>query len=318
MIIISDITGPVPDQIFQSAVAIGKFDGIHLGHQALLSDLKEAVRDSRVPLKSVVFTFEPSPEYFFSKGRVKCLMTAREKRAVFEKMGIDVLVEFPFNEETAKMEPQDFIRDILVGRLGAKCITGGEDLAFGRGGSGSMQLLREAADQFGFDVRCVGKVSYQGAPVSSTRIREAITRGELSEAARMLGRPFCFTGPVIHGRHLASKMHMPTMNQAVEDDKFLPPFGVYYSEAVICGRIMPAITNVGIKPTITDEQRPLAETYVYGLNEDVYGQEAVVRLLEFRRAEHKFSSVDELSRILQEDMEAGEQFHRNRMSSAVI
>ena len=317
MIIISDLAGFMPDQNFQSAVAIGKFDGIHRGHQALLQDLKNAVRDSKVPLKSVVFTFEPSPEYFFSKGRVKCLMTAREKREVFEKTGIDVLVEFPFNEETAGMDPRDFIRDILGGRLRAKCISGGEDLTFGKGGRGTMQLLKEESGEFGFLVRCVGKVSYGGSPVSSTRIREAIADGKLSEAAKMLGRPFGFTGPVIHGRHLASKMHMPTMNQAIEDEKFLPPFGVYYSETRICGRIMPSITNIGIKPTITDEHRPLAETYVYGMDEDVYGQEAEVGLLEFRRAEQKYGSVEELSRTLQEDMEAGAQFHRDRNSTVL-
>ena len=243
---------------------------------------------------------------------MKCITTDEEKRDVFEATGVDVLVEFPFDAVSAAMEPERFVKDILTGKLGADIIIAGDDFTFGRDGAGNAALLQELSEDAGFVFRSIPKTVADGAPVSSTRIRKLLSEGKMEEAAALMGRPYSISAVISHGRSLGRKLGMPTINQLPEEDKFLPPFGVYYSETFIDGVRYEGITNIGIKPTVSDYDLPVAETHLYDFDMDVYGKEAVTGFISFRRPEQKFASLAELEKILETDMEAGRRFHEER------
>lgn len=290
----------------KSAVAIGKFDGIHLGHQKLLSQL---LLQKAQGLTATVFTFDIQAGAFFG-GDEKELTTKAEKRAAFEQLGIDVLIEFPLNKETAATAPEAFVEDWLAGRMRAAYICAGPDLSFGKGGAGDFALLARFADRFGYHTELIEKVRVDGEEVSSTRIREAVRCGRMEEVGGMLGKPYRAGGVVEHGKKLGRRLGMPTANILPEENKLLPPNGVYYTRVRIDGRDKnyPAISNVGCKPTVSDENRIGIETYLYDFATDLYGREITVEFLGFRRAERKFDSVDALKAQIASDIEAGRNF----------
>lgn len=186
-----------------TAAAIGKFDGFHRGHQKLLGQLRQQQEQG---LKSVVFTFVPSPAAFFSSSPVKELSTIEEKRRIFEKAGVDYLIEYPFHQEIADMEPEVFVKEVLAGRLRAKCVVAGEDVSFGKKGAGNYHLLQELASNCGYQVILIEKVSYQDKEVSSTYVREEVRKGNMELAAQLLGTPYHVGGKIIHGRQLGRTM----------------------------------------------------------------------------------------------------------------
>ncbi|MBR6381159.1 MAG: bifunctional riboflavin kinase/FMN adenylyltransferase [Lachnospiraceae bacterium] len=324
----------------ETAVAIGKFDGVHIGHRRLLDELAEQQRKG---LKTCVFTFDPSPAVFFARQKglppQKEVTTAEEKRALFERMGIDFLVEFPMNEETAATEPETFVREILGGRLGAVCIAAGEDLSFGAGGRGDLALLEKVAGELGIEVRKVEKVltlaEGREQEVSSTLIRRLLdpealpteegaaseeaaapvagpASGEGTEesykerfqaACELLGGGYPVIGTVVHGRRLGRQLGFPTINLEAPEEKLLPRNGVYLSEALVRGRTYRGISNVGVKPTVDrDLPRPGIETYLFDFDEEIYGEEVELQLRSFVRPEHRFDTVEDLKAQLQRDI----------------
>jgi len=287
-----------------SAVTIGKFDGIHMGHKKLLSAI--AVK-KQLGFKICVFTFDPAPEVFFGKED-KCLTTPLEKERIFESLGVDVLVEYPFDKATADMDPTEFIRDILVDRMGAKFIAAGDDLSYGRGGKGDSQLLFQLQNDFGYRAEIIDKVKINNEIVSSTAVRNAVKTGDMELVRDFLGAPYQVTGTIVQGAQIGRTIGMPTINQIPDDNKLLPPFGVYFSEAVIEGAVFKGITNIGIKPTVSDEKKITVETFLYNFNQNVYGNEAVVRLFKFSRPEKKFNNLDELKAQIKQDCENGMNF----------
>ena len=216
------------------AVAIGKFDGIHLGHQKLIQKIIEQKAKGYL---ATVFTFDTSAAAFFG-GEEKELTTREEKRIVFEKMGVDVLIEFPLNRETAATEPVEFVQRYLVSQMQAAYICAGTDLSFGRRGAVNYELLQQYADSYGYQVELIDKVRMDGEEVSSTRVREAVRTGKMEAAARMLGTPYSVSGTVEHGRRLGRTIGMPTANLLPEQDKLLPPNGVYYSKVLMGGCLL--------------------------------------------------------------------------------
>lgn len=286
------------------AVAIGKFDGIHLGHQKLIQKIIEQKAKGYL---ATVFTFDTSAAAFFG-GEEKELTTREEKRIVFEKMGVDVLIEFPLNRETAATEPVEFVQRYLVSQMQAAYICAGTDLSFGRRGAGNYELLQQYADSYGYQVELIDKVRMDGEEVSSTRVREAVRTGKMEAAARMLGTPYSVSGTVEHGRRLGRTIGMPTANLLPEQDKLLPPNGVYYSKVLMGGRIYRSITNIGCKPTVSENHIMGVETYLYDFAGDIYGKDITVQLLAFRRPEMKFDGVDSLKGQMQKDIAAGQIF----------
>lgn len=292
----------------KSAVAIGKFDGIHLGHKKLISNILEHKKNG---LLAVVFTFEPSPEAFFSGKAAKELMTGEEKRAAFDRMGIDVLIEFPLNEETAATQPERFVTEYLVGKLHAAVIAAGTDISFGCKGAGNAGLLHEMAKNGGYYAQIIDKVTFEGEEISSTLIREAVSRGDMEKVTALLGTPYQISGTVVYGNKFGRKIGMPTVNLQPSEEKLLPPKGVYFSYVWLDGICYPAISNIGCKPTVSSERTMGVETYIYDFAENVYDREITVELLHFKRAEMKFDSVEALKEQMHKDIDEGTSFHNS-------
>lgn len=296
----------------KSVVTIGKFDGIHLGHQKLFD---RVLKQKKNGIPAVIFSFDPVPEAFFGKKAVKGLMSKEEKLAAFEKMGIDVLIEFPLNEETAATEPEFFVREYLTKKLMAAVIIAGTDISFGNKGAGNAALLRELSAECGYQVEIIDKVCIDDEEVSSTLIRDTIRKGDMKKAALLLGSPYSICGVVAHGRQLGRKLGMPTVNLLPSEEKLLPPNGVYYSYVWFQGRRYPAISNVGYKPTVSDEQVLGVETYLYDFTEELYGKEITVELLDFKRAEMKFDGVEALKAQMGRDIAEGRTFHKSSLTN---
>lgn len=285
----------------KTALAMGKFDGIHLGHKKLLNMILDQRQDG---LKATVFTFEPSPEEFFVGHTVRQLFTREEKRRAFEKMGVDILVEFPLTADTAATPPEDFVRTILSEDLNAGYIAAGTDVSFGDKGRGDQYLLRNMSKELGFELHLIDKVMLDGQEVSSTRVRNVVADGDMPMAKRLLGDDYSVSGIVEHGAHLGTTIGVPTVNVLPPDNKLLPPFGVYKSVVMVDGKIFKGMTNIGRKPTVSDSGRVGVETYIYDFDEDVYGKYIEVRLLEFMRPEMKFEGVEQLKAQIHSDIEA--------------
>lgn len=285
-----------------SCVAIGKFDGVHVGHRKLLEYVLSAKEDG---LAAVVFTFHPSPNALFTGEKQEELTTPAEKRALFAQMGIDVLWEFPMNRRTAAMAPTAFIEQVLVGQLKAKVVVAGADVSFGHKGAGDMELLKRYARIYGFEVVEIEKVCVGGVPVGSTQVRGEVRAGHMEQAERLLGRPYTFRGTVCHGRSLGKTLDMPTVNLIPEEGKLFPPFGVYFSRVRIGDQIYRGITNIGRKPTVGDKESVGVETYIYDFEEEIYGTSIEVQLLSYKRPEQRFESVEALKEQLAADRRDG-------------
>lgn len=299
----------------KTAVAIGKFDGFHRGHQKLLGQLKQQQEKG---LKSVVFTFVPSPAAFFSKEPIQELSTLEEKCRIFENAGVDYLIEYPFHQEIADMQPESYIKEVLAGMMHAKCVVAGEDVSYGKCGAGDYQLLQKMAADYGYEVILIDKVLYDGKEVSSTYVREEVGRGNMELAAELLGMPYSVRGEVIHGKKFGRTIGMPTVNLLPPQNKLLPPKGVYYSYVYLHSKngAMPydrrriaAITNIGTKPTVDQRSVMGVETYLYDFSGDVYGDAMEVYLLKYKRPEMRFDGVDALKAQMAADIAEGRKYH---------
>ena len=283
----------------ETAVAIGKFDGLHIGHRRLLDEILAQKKNG---LTTCVFTFHPNPAVFFGLSDGKELNTREEKQKLLERMGIDILIEFPLNQATASMEPTTFVTDILSKRINVRFIAAGTDLSFGAGGKGNAQLLQKMEEELNFRVKIIEKVCYEGHEVSSTYIRTLLGKGEIQLVEQLLGMPYTIQGTVQHGNRIGRTLGMPTVNLLPSPDKLMPPCGVYDSSVVYEGKRYKAITNVGYKPTVTEEKVMGVESYLYDFNQDIYGKEIQVCLYKFKRPEQKFENLEALKAQLQIDI----------------
>ena len=288
-----------------SAVAIGKFDGVHRGHQKLLKQILDWKKEG---LQAVIFTFDPPPAVFFEQTTKKELTTQIEKRKLFEQMGIDVLIEFPLNMNTAATKPVNFIQQILVGKIKAKKIAAGTDLSFGYRGAGNCELLQDYAERYGYQVKIIDKVRLDGREISSTYVREEVEKGNMELVSSLMGGPYTVHGIVQHGQRLGRTIDMPTVNLLPIADKLLPPRGVYFSYLYYGNRKLYGVTNIGCRPTVSSNEVISVETYIYDFDEEIYGEEVIVALLHYRRPEMKFADVEELKQQMQQDREAGQEY----------
>ncbi len=289
-----------------TAVAIGKFDGVHLGHRRLLSAVVRSSEDGLLPC---AFTFEPSPERFFGGEGQRILSTRDEKRELLKEAGIELLVEYPLNRENAAIEAASFIREFLHRRLKAGRIVAGEDLSFGAGGRGDFKLLDSLRSECSYDTERIEKLKVDGFELSSSRVRRLISQGAMEDASLCLGNPYSLEGTVVHGAGRGKGLGFPTLNLIPPEEKLLPPFGVYLCNARLFGKNWTGLCNIGIKPTVSEEKRIGAETWLYSLDRDAYGEKLRVELLHFKRAERKFRDIGELKEQLKSDIkDAGDVF----------
>lgn len=288
-----------------SVVTLGKFDGMHKGHQKLLNRVLEISQDRG--FLSAVFTFDVSPAAILKNGGAGMLLTNEERRDILSRSRLDWLVECPFEKSLMHMEAEDFVRDMLVKKLQAAVLVVGPDFRFGYQRKGTPELLKQMGTKCGFSVEVLDKETYKGEEISSTRIREAVLQGQMEEAAQMLGFPYFLSGEIIHGRQLGRKLGIPTTNLRADERRLLPPFGVYITRNIIGDRDFGGITNIGTKPTVNGEFVGV-ETHLFSCNLNLYGESERVELLKFLRAEKKFDSVEELKGQILADEEEGRQY----------
>ncbi len=282
-----------------SAITLGKFEGLHRGHQKLIREIVRLQRKEH--MQGIVFTIAPETK--------PSLLTVREKRNILERMGVDCMIKCPFVPEILGMEAEEFISSVLTDRLKAKYIVVGTDFRFGRGRSGDVRLLESLQKKYGYTLFVIEKECYEGREISSTYVKEALARADMDTVQTLLGFPYPVCGTVLHGKQLGRRIGMPTINQIPGHLKLLPPEGVYYSD-VICGKLnCHGMTNIGYKPTV-DGSFLGVETYLYGVDEELYGCEAEVCIRKFRRPEQKFPSVEALKLQMEFDIQAGKEFFR--------
>lgn len=297
------ITGTREFQIEEpTAVTIGKFDGRHKGHQKLLREM--LCFKERQGLKAAVFTFDMAPAGVMA-GRVQTVITTnQERRNKMAKMGIDYLVEFPFDQETAHMQPEEFVSEVLVRQMHARAVVVGTDCSFGYKGKGNAQLLKEMSESCGFEAVIIEKEQDDHRDISSTYVREELDLGNMEKANELLGEPYAIHGVVVHGNHIGGAiLGFPTANIFPPPEKHLPPFGVYVSQVLVDGSLYRGVTNIGKKPTVAGESPVGVETFIMGLEENLYGKEIEVQLLNFERPEQKFASLKELKERIEKDKE---------------
>lgn len=297
------ITGTREFQIEEpTAVTIGKFDGRHKGHQKLLREM--LCFKERQGLKAAVFTFDMAPAGVMA-GRVQTVITTnQERRNKMAKMGIDYLVEYPFDQNTAHMSPEEFVSEVLVRRMHAKAVVVGTDCSFGYKGKGNAQLLKEMSESCGFEAVIIEKEQDDHRDISSTYVREELDQGNIEKANELLGEPYAIHGVVVHGNHIGGAiLGFPTANILPPPEKHLPPFGVYVSQVLVDGALYRGVTNIGKKPTVEGESPVGVETFIMGLEANLYEKEIEVQLLNFERPEQKFSSLEELKERIEKDKE---------------
>lgn len=295
----------------ESAVALGNFDGLHLGHRKVISCALEGAKQGLIP---TVMTFTVNPK-LRKDGFEGILLPLDEKIRLLDAMGIQQLYLLDF-DSVKHISPKGFVTDILKNVCKAKKACCGFNYTFGRGGSaGSVDLEKLCAEQ-GIKTAIAGPVMADGTPVSSTRIRGLIENGRVDEAAHLLARPFGYESEVISGRKLGRKLGTPTLNQTVPEDYVLPKFGVYVSAVTVDGKVYCGVTNVGVKPTVGSSVA-LAETWMPDyVGPDLYGHTVRVGLLKFLRPERKFPGLAELKAEINHNGEqAREYFRKNPIVS---
>lgn len=277
-------------------LTLGSFDGVHIGHRELLRRLKEAALEAGLPAVAVTFSANDRP-----KQESKLLAQEPKKRELLFSLGVDRIVELPYGA-VKDVPARDFAQEVILGALCCKHAVCGYDFRFGRGRDGGTETLAGVLAERGVSVTVCPPQEYEGAPVSSTRIRQAIAEGKAASACAMLGRPFSFASTVEKGMHVASRLGVPTANQSFPVELASPAYGVYAAECVIEGQKYRGVLNFGVKPTYGGFAHPVCETHLFGFSGDIYGKGCEVSFLRFLRAEQKFGSEPELRRAINNDI----------------
>jgi len=286
---------PIPARV----VTIGNFDGIHLGHQHVLEQLKSAAVERQ--LSSIVIIFEPQPiEYFAPDKAPKRLARFREKLDYLKSKQIDYLLCLKFDRALAELYAEDFVKSILINRLNTQHLVIGDDFRFGKNRSGNFQFLLDAGRKFGFSVQNTDTLLIDGARVSSTRIRDCIQSDDFNQAAKLLGRPYTLSGKIAHGKKLGRELGFPTINIKM-GDKTLIVKGIFaVSVKGIDNRVLPGVASIGTRPTVNGVDTIL-EVFILDFDQDVYGYSVDVEFLHKIRNEEKFDSLEELGLHIEQD-----------------
>lgn len=293
---VEDIREPFP----QVCVTIGNFDGVHLGHQMLFTEV--ANRACKRQGTSLAITFEPHPLRILRPGGIKLISSCEQKIELIRMAGIEALLVVPFTHEFAATTAEHFVDDILIRRIGVKELVVGYDYAFGKGRTGDINFLKRQGEQKGFPVTVVEAYYLEGVLVSSTKIRQLVAEGAVDEARKLLGRPYQIRGEVQVGKQRGGKeVGYPTANLRIDPEDLVPRHGVYVSQVICEGKCYGGVLNIGHNPTF-GEQDLVAETHIFDFNQDIYGKPIKVNLLQFLRSEKKFSGIEELASQIGRDV----------------
>ncbi|MDA9559952.1 bifunctional riboflavin kinase/FAD synthetase [Porticoccaceae bacterium] len=284
----------------RSVVTIGSFDGVHQGHQAILNQVKAVAAELGLP--SVVMTFEPQPQEFFSGERAPArLMRLREKVDALFEFGVDQVLCLQFNRELRNLTAAEFVRSVLVDGLGTRHLIVGDDFRFGCDRSGDFKMLSEMGETYDFAVQDTETLEVDGQRVSSTLVRQILEQGNFERASQLLGKPFTITGRVVYGQQLGRELGFPTAN--VQLNRYSAPLsGVYAVLVNIDGAVYQGAANVGLRPTVGDLLKPILEVHLLDFEADLYGRRIEVEFVTKIRDEEKFTSLDKLIESIQRDV----------------
>ncbi|MEF2965164.1 bifunctional riboflavin kinase/FAD synthetase [Paenibacillus sp. M1] len=305
-----NLTYPLKDDLIASlakpqVLAIGQFDGLHLGHASVIETAVKLAGEAGLP--SAVMSFHPHPKEVMKKGDYEGYLTPpREKERVLRGMGVDYLYIVEFNEAFSRVSPGDFVRGMLM-PLQTRTVVVGFDFHYGFRGEGNAEMLRELSGNT-LDVHIVPPFLIEGEKVSSSDIRKALQEGNVRQVDRWLGRPYTMTGTVMHGEKRGRLLGFPTANLQLDEPYVLPAKGVYAVRVNYGGTSLSGVMNVGVKPTFHDDAlRPSLEIHLFDFHSDLYGESLLVEVYEFIREERKFAGVDELVAQITKDAETAKQ-----------
>ncbi len=280
-------------------LTIGNFDGLHLGHQALISKLCSKAAETKA--HAVAITFYPHPRVFFGiEQNPYNLMTQSEKNYMFERLGLDQVITLPFNKSLAATAAEDFLSD-LISHFDLQGMVIGPDFSLGKDREGTIPAIQAFMRRFGIQVLRESPVTLNGQVVASEAIRTALANGHPELAAGMLGRPYSMSGKVQAGKKLGRRLGLPTANLAIEAEKFVPKYGVYASMTCLDGKSYPSVSSIGVRPTVEENALPNVETLLLDFDGDIYNEEIKVEFIQFIRPELKFDNLLDLSSRIEED-----------------
>jgi len=289
-------------------LAIGVFDGVHLGHQAVISTSTEHAQAAcGTP---VVVTFDPHPEKILRPEAAPHLLTATpHKMALIRELGVAHLLVITFDKQFAATEPEDFVQQLVKHSKPLREICVGHQWSFGKNRRGNLELLKKLGGQFDFNVVGIPPVTVNGEIVSSTTIRQAVEVGDLQKAAVMLGREYTILGTVVRGDDLGKKIGFPTANLSAHNEQF-PSNGVYFAEAKLNGVNYPGVVNLGYRPTVSSSKTErILEIHLLDFERDIYGKDLELRFIRYLRPEKKFENVDALARQIERDVQSARELY---------
>jgi len=291
----------------KTGVGLGNFDGLHIGHMALINTL---IRESQLNnLSSIVYTFTKHPENILRKKLITpLLLTEQKKIDLLDEIHLDYLYFDEFNEDFSRLSPEDFVKKILIDKLNIKLAVAGYDYRFGYMGQGDIPFLKELGQKYGFRVVVIPAIKCDDEVISSTRIRNCIINGELETAYKLLGRNYSITAEVVSGRRIGNTIGFPTANIHPERFLVLPANGVYITKTLLDGKLYNSMTNVGYNPTFEDVKEKTVETHIIDFNQDIYGKKIEVFFLKKLRDEKKFESVELLKEQISKDMNSARKY----------
>jgi riboflavin kinase/FMN adenylyltransferase len=293
-----------------TVLTLGVFDGLHLGHQAIMK--KTVERAKSLSLVSTAITFDPHPRSILHPDAAPPLLQTLDQRlANFEFLGIQQAIVIRFDKEFASTQAEDFIREVIVSRLHAREVYIGKDFAFGSGRKGNIELLKTLGNELGFNAEAIGDVMLRGRRVSSSEIRKLLSDGKVNIVRAMLGRPYGIEGVIVQGSNRGHQLGFPTANLHPHN-RVIPKFGVYVTTTLIDGRWYNSITNVGIRPTFETDSEPSIETFIFDFDGNLYGDVIRVRFLHRIRNEKRFENIEQLKQQIQRDVKAAVDFFKRK------
>lgn len=290
-----------------TVITLGKFDGLHRGHELLMESLYE--KSNSNGYKSVVFTFDIPPKKQIQGTEGYVITTNDEKSHIFELAGVDYLIECPFTKEVMCMEPENFI-EWIVKALSVKCVVVGTDFHFGHNRAGDYKVLQQYAEVYDYEVIVITKMQEDGRDISSTYVREEIQKGNIKKANHLLGYEYFVKSVVVHGKELGRTIGIPTINMILPEEKLLPPNGVYVTRVVIDENWYMGVSNVGCKPTIEGKHPIGVETYIIDFCQNLYDKVITVHFLDYIRPEQKFPSIDALKSQMNSDIAQAQNYFK--------